>query len=148
MTCSNLADARTFRILLADDDPIFRPLIADRLVRRGHTLEEAEDGGEVIERFFLATSLQKAPPDVLLLDVNMPTMSGVDVLVALRCAGWDTPVLLMTANPNAELDVIADEWGAAAVLEKPFSTDALETALLNVHSLSARRLRTRRAGGE
>jgi FixJ family two-component response regulator len=79
-----------------------------------------------------------AAPDVLVLDVHMPHGSGVDLLTELRRAGWRVPVVLMTAYLDDEVREAAVVWGAATVLEKPFSTDALETVLLNAAWLSER----------
>ena len=75
---------------------------------------------------------------MIVLDVHMPHGSGVDLLTELRRAGWHLPVVLMTACLDDEVRDAAVVWGAATVLEKPFSTDTLETVLLNAAWLNER----------
>ena len=135
---SGPAPGRDLRVLIADDDDDLREQIGSLLARRGYQTWEATDGQEVIEWLSVSRDLGLAPPDVLVLDVRMPSRSGVSLLTDLRRAGWHLPVVLMTANVDQEVRDAAIVWGAAAVLEKPFSTDALETILLNMSWLSDR----------
>ena len=62
-------------------------------------------------------------------DVDMPGRTGVELLVSLLNAGSEIPVILVTARATAEVREIAS-WGKAIVLEKPFTMDALEAAVL------------------
>jgi CheY-like chemotaxis protein len=63
-----------YRILVVDDDPPIRRLLSFLLSDASHTVETAADGVEALEH------LQSAPPDLLLLDLNMPRLGGLDVL--------------------------------------------------------------------
>jgi two-component system response regulator MprA len=126
-----LATQRRPRVLIADDDDTLRELMAKMLVRRGHEVREACDGDEVLEWLSVSVSLGLAPPDVLVLDVDMPRRTGVDLLVNLRNAGSEIPVILITARLSPEVRSVAS-WGAALVLEKPFTMDVLEAAVLGV----------------
>jgi FixJ family two-component response regulator len=72
--------------------------------------------------------LAAADPDdiaCLLLDQHMPQITGLELLRRLRQAGRDLPVALMTGSPSAKLAVQALELGAAVVLEKPLTAEAL-----------------------
>ena len=126
------------RVLIADDDHDLREQLASLLARRGYDTWEASSGEEVVDWLHVGRELGLTPPDVVVLDVRMPCRSGVDLLGELRRAGWHVPIVLMTAHVDAEVSDAAVVWGAAAVLEKPFSTDVLETVLLNVAHLSDR----------
>lgn len=73
---------------------------------------------------FLAAA---GPDDIgcLLLDQYMPQITGLELLRRLRQGGWDLPVALMTGSPSAQLTAQALELGAAGVLEKPLTAQAL-----------------------
>ncbi|HEY1695252.1 MAG TPA: response regulator [Polyangiaceae bacterium] len=126
------------RVLIADDDDDLREKLVVLLGRRGCLTREARNGAEVLDWLRASRDLAVAPPDVLLLDVRMPRFTGVDLVAQLRRAGWHLPIVLMTALVDDEVRDAAVVWGAAAVLEKPFSSDTLETVLLNVTWLSER----------
>jgi two-component system, NtrC family, response regulator AtoC len=129
---------KSLRVLIADDDDDLRERLASLLARRGYDTWEASSGEEVVDWLHVGQDLGLAPPDVILLDVWMPFRTGVALLSELRRAGWHVPIVLMTANVDQQVTDAAVVWGAAAVLEKPFSTDALETVFLNVTRLSER----------
>jgi DNA-binding response OmpR family regulator len=122
-------NARRPRVLVADDDETLRELVAKMLVRRGHEVREACDGDEVLEWLSISASLGLALPEVLVLDVDMPGHTGIELLVSLRNAGSEIPIILVTARVSAEVREVAS-WGTAIVLEKPFTMEALEAAVL------------------
>jgi two-component system, response regulator, stage 0 sporulation protein F len=126
------------RVLIADDDDVLREQLLMLLARRGHTTWEATTGEEVLDWLRIAHDLALAPPDALVLDVRMPCHTGTELLAELRRAGWHLPIVLMTADADEEVRDAALVWGAAAILEKPFSTNALERVLHNVCWLSDR----------
>lgn len=130
--------ARPLRVLIADDDEDLREHLASLLAQRGYQTFEAADGEEVLEWLTVGRDLGLIAPDVIVLDVRMPGRTGVNLLTELRRAGWHLPIVLMTALVDDEVRDAAIVWGAAAVLQKPFSTDALETVLLNMTWLSDR----------
>jgi CheY-like chemotaxis protein len=129
---------RDLRVLIADDDDDLREKLSLLLGRRGCLTWEARNGAEVLDWLRTTSDLALAPPDVLLLDVRMPRHTGVDLLAELRRSGWHLPIVLMTALADDAVHDAAIVWGAAAVLEKPFSSDTLDTVLLNVSWLSER----------
>lgn len=94
----NLANKNGKRILVAEDDLVFRKLVAGKLAREGFDTLEAANGAEGLE---LAMSER---PDAILLDLVMPVMNGVEVLKKLRGTdewGKNVPIIILT---NLELD--------------------------------------------
>jgi DNA-binding response OmpR family regulator len=117
------------RVLVVDDDADIRDLVALKLEASGFDVTTAPDGLQGFER---ATN---SPFDVIVLDVMMPGMSGIDVVQALRAAGNSTPVILLTAKTQ-EHDVEAGfSAGANDYVSKPFSPREL---LARVNALLSR----------
>jgi DNA-binding response OmpR family regulator len=113
-------------VLIADDDADILALVRVRLERSGFAVISAHDGNEALA---LASSRR---PDVAILDVSMPGLSGVDVTKQLRASRIDVPVILLTARA-LDSDVEAGAAaGADAYLTKPFSPQDLEA---RVHAL-------------
>ena len=106
-------DARTPTILVVDDEQSYRDALSVALQREGFVVETAADGPEAISRF------DAARPALVLLDVMLPHMSGVDVCRELR-ARSQVPIIMVTAR-NAEIDaVVGLEVGADDYVTKPF----------------------------
>lgn len=102
-------------ILVAEDQTDIRALLAMNLRNAGYAVTEAADGVAA-----LASALECAH-DVLVLDLMMPGMDGLEVCKALRAKGRSTPILMLTAK-STELDrVLGLELGADDYLTKPFS---------------------------
>lgn len=119
-------------ILLAEDDAELRGLIAHALREAGHAIVEAGNGLELLDRIEAAIAWgepARPPISLIISDVRMPGMTGVDVLGVLRCAYWATPVILMSAFADSMLRVEAYELGAAAVIAKPFAMEELLSAV-------------------
>jgi two-component system response regulator RegX3 len=101
-------------ILVVDDEQSYRDALAVALRREGFLVEVAADGMEALERF------DAARPSLVLLDVMLPRMSGVDVCRELRARGTRIPIVMVTAR-NAEIDaVVGLEVGADDYVTKPF----------------------------
>src|SRR5262245_13224201 len=89
------ASHRTGRILVAEDDVHMRRLIAGALRAAGYRVVEASDGAEVLERVESTIWRERhALFGAIVADMNMPALTGLDVLAALRCAEIDTPFIL------------------------------------------------------
>ncbi|MBP9113225.1 MAG: response regulator, partial [Polyangiaceae bacterium] len=117
------------RILLADDDPDLRALLAASLRRAGYAVLTGASGREVLN-LFSSASLRAIPaPDVIVLDIRMPTHSGLELLVALRLAEWDVPVILITGFGDEITHARAKEFGAFELLDKPLRSAALLDAI-------------------
>ncbi len=106
------------RILVVDDDPEIRSFLKRGLAYEGYTVDVAEDGQQALER-----ALQTAP-DLVILDVMMPGLSGLEVAKRLR-AGGDVPILLLTARGATADKVAGLDAGADDYLVKPFALDEL-----------------------
>jgi len=101
-------------VLLVEDDPGLQLTLGDRLTQEGYTVEVAESGERALDR-------AKAQPfDLILLDVMLPGISGFDVCVALRQAGMDVPILMLTARGQLGDRVAGLKLGADDYLVKPF----------------------------
>jgi two-component system response regulator RegX3 len=101
-------------ILVVDDEQSYRDALAVALRREGFLVEVAADGMEALERF------EASRPSLVLLDVMLPRMSGVDVCRELRARGTRVPIVMVTAR-NAEIDaVVGLEVGADDYVTKPF----------------------------
>jgi EAL domain-containing protein (putative c-di-GMP-specific phosphodiesterase class I) len=111
------------RVLVAEDEPPLARLITRVLVSAGYDVVSVGDGNAAVE------AVQRGGFDAILSDIQMPGMSGVDVLRAVREHDLDVPVLLMTASPRVETAALAVELGALQYLIKPFSPDVLRDAV-------------------
>lgn len=124
-------------VLVADDDETLRFLLVRHLVHAGFSVREARDGDDVLE---LLRSEPRPSNETLVLDVHMPGRTGIEIAEALRRDGDLTPIVLMTGHRTLDLCASAKRWGVAIVLEKPFETATLETALANAESMGAVKL--------
>jgi len=124
---------RSRRVLVGEDDDVLRVLLARRLTRVGYLVRAAADGEQVMELMRHG----ELPEETLLLDVHMPKRTGMEVVQALRASGSRVAVVLMSAYTTDELKAEARSLGVAAVLDKPFESTSLETALANAETLSA-----------
>jgi DNA-binding response OmpR family regulator len=108
-------------VLIADDDPDIRMLVRLRLERSGYAVVAASTGLEALE---LAA---ESHPDLAILDVSMPGLTGIEVTKALRERNATLPVILLTAHAQ-ESDVTEGALaGADAYVTKPFSPQELES---------------------
>ena len=112
------------RIALADDQAIVRAGLRALLERQGiEVVLEAQDGGELLEK------LQQTPVDVVLSDIRMPGIDGIEALRQLRERGDATPVILLTTFDESELLLRATEAGAQGFLLKDAAPDDLREAI-------------------
>jgi CheY-like chemotaxis protein len=117
------------RVFLAEDDADLRSLFVSALRRGGYEVLAAEDGAELLS-FLSAVAEKRLPrPDAIVSDVRMPGHDGMEILLALRLAEWDVPILLMTAFGDAFVRRRASAFGAAALLEKPLTSERLVDAV-------------------
>ena len=119
-------------MLLAEDDDAFRQLIAASLEADGFEVWQARDGEELLAE--IEAALARAPGGVdsciVVTDMNMPGLGGLDVLAVLRCAAVSTPLILMTAFADDEVYREARELGSITVLSKPFAIETIRSAVV------------------
>jgi DNA-binding response OmpR family regulator len=106
------------RILVADDDSDLRRVVRGILEPLGHVLE-ARDGAEALRLF------RVEKPVVMLLDIVMPEMSGIEVLQTARELAPTLPVLMLTGEADLAMARLALEHGARAYITKPFDPQVL-----------------------
>lgn len=108
----------TKTILVVDDDPHIREVVVFALDNAGMKAQEATDGAQAVE------TAKKHPFDLIVLDINMPEMDGLEVCKELRKTS-DVPILFLSSR-DEEIDrIIGLELGADDYLTKPFSTREL-----------------------
>jgi CheY-like chemotaxis protein len=110
------------RILVAEDDPDMRRLVAAMLRRDGYQVVAVASGVAMLRR--MPESF-----DAIVSDIQMPDLTALEVLEALRCREIATPVVLMTAYGSETSRMEASALGAFAVLDKPLDWDALRTTV-------------------
>jgi CheY-like chemotaxis protein len=118
------------RVLLAEDQPQMRSLLCAMLIRDGYEVIEVEDGPSLLGALISGLLEERArAPDLIITDVRMPGLTGLEVLARLRREDWDTPVILITAFGDEALHAEAARLGATRVLDKPFELEELRGAV-------------------
>lgn len=106
-------------ILIVDDEANMRRGLKDNLEFEGYTVSEAVDGLDALEK------VNEVNPDLIVLDVMMPNLSGFEVCKKLRKDGNETPIILLTAKGEEIDKVLGLEMGADDYVQKPFSVREL-----------------------
>ena len=113
------ANTATRRILIVDDDRALRHVLGELLKAAGHTVDQAADGHEALIR------LDGGTYDLVLLDIGLPGVSGLDVLAQTRLAPAPPIVIMMTADDTPETLLTAVRRQAYRYLRKPFAPTAI-----------------------
>lgn len=111
------------RILIAEDDAPLATVIAQAFKSEDHVTEVAPTGGDALQR------MQEAAYDLLILDLNLPIVSGSDVLHKVRSENLDIPILILTATDEVAERVACLDAGADDYLTKPFSFSELSARI-------------------
>ena len=114
------------KIVVADDSRAMRMIVVRTLRQAGlggHEVLEAENGREALEL------VAQHAPDLILSDWNMPEMTGIQFLVALRTSGNSTPFCFVTSEGSDEMREQATAAGALGLIAKPFTPDAFSDIL-------------------
>ena len=119
------------RILYVEDDTTVRDAVAAYLTRAGHVVDAVRDGPVAIERY------TSAPADLVLLDLMLPGMGGLEVCRRLRSMRRDLPLIMVTARGQEHERVQGLQHGADDYLTKPFSLRELELRVRSVLRRSA-----------
>ena len=137
------ADSAVRQILVVDDDRAIRHVLAELLKDAGHTVDQAGDGRTAI------ACLDARAYDIVLLDIGLPDVSGLDVLAHARATARPPIVIMMTADDTPETLLAAARRQAFRYLRKPFAPSAIvevvadaveraEVAKLSIEVVSAR----------
>jgi two-component system, OmpR family, KDP operon response regulator KdpE len=108
----------TARILVVDDDPQIRRVLRTALVAQGYEAVDARNGEEAIER------MREDKPDLVILDVNMPRMNGLETCRIVRTTS-DVPIIMLTVRDTEADKIEALDAGADDYVTKPFSSPEL-----------------------
>ena len=114
------------KILIADDSRVMRQIVTRTLRQAGYSgydLVEAADGRQAYD------AVVKEKPDLVLSDWNMPNMTGIECLQALRSSGSDVPFGFVTSEGSPEMREKAANAGALFLIAKPFNEDTFKDAL-------------------
>ena len=114
------------RILFVDDDADLRRIVKDQLVPQGFVMDEAEDGAKAI------AMLEKGNYNLMLLDINMPVKSGIDVLKFIKEKGLPCKVIMLTGRVGFSVATETLKLGADDYITKPFNIDYLLFAIKRV----------------
>jgi len=105
------------RVLVADDDAAIRAVVTEILADEGYEVSSAVNGREALEK------IRTEPPEVVLLDLNMPLMNGWEVTEQIQTHGPEVLLVFMTAGRSARAE--AERYQVAGYLAKPFDIDDL-----------------------
>lgn len=119
------------RVLLAEDDADTRLALTSVLRREGHRVIVAKDGRELLDLIAVDLLLPREPPafDLIVSDVRMPGVTGLEILEGLHAAGSATPFIVITAYGTPELHEAVKREGASCCLDKPFELGQFRAAV-------------------
>jgi len=120
-----VVESKDVKVLLVDDEDQLRRVMRDLLEREGYGIAEARDGPQALDQ------VDEYNPDIIVLDLNLPTLDGYSVLAELRSrpSTRDIPVIVLTAKGDEDNEVRVFELGADDFLTKPFRARALSARL-------------------
>lgn len=112
--------------MVIDDQPGVRRLICEALQQAGFNVTVATEGKEAL------TKITSEEPDLVILDIKMPGMSGVEFLKELRKRSFFIPVIIITAYTELDVEEQATRFGASYFLHKPFDIQQLYRMVKNL----------------
>jgi len=118
--------SKTIRVLYADDEDSLRMLVKNQLTQEGLSIDTADDGDTAVEM------LQKNKYDVILLDIRMPRMSGIDVLRHIKRHNISSRIIMLTAVDDLAVAIEAVKHGANDYITKPFDFDSIVASIHRV----------------
>lgn len=121
------------RILVVEDDTTIRLSLGDVLHKQGYEVDQAEDGDRALQLF------RGRNYDLVMLDLRLPDMNGLDVMKAVRESDDQVPVVVMTAYPEVRTAIASLKAGAYDYINKPFELDDLKELVRR--ALETRRLK-------
>jgi DNA-binding NtrC family response regulator len=124
MTVENPLVEKGTRVLVVDDEFSVRDVLCRFLDERGYEVDSAEDGERALRK------IQAQPPDIVLLDLKMPRLGGIELLRRLRDDGLNVAVITISGHADVETARESLQLGAADFINKPFDLEYLETSLL------------------
>lgn len=129
---ARVASPHADRILVAQYDEEIRERIVAAFVEDGHDVIAMVNGEEIIECLGIISRHGFREPDLIAMDVRMPSCEGIEFLEDLRAAGWNTPVLLMSPFASLELQHRVNKVGSAVLIAGPFDAADLRASASRV----------------
>lgn len=114
-------------ILIVDDSSTMRKIISRSLRQAGLSVDEIFEAGDGIEGLAVLSSGKKV--DLILSDINMPNMDGLEFIKSVRANGNSVPVVMITTEGGEEIIKEAMDSGASGSIKKPFTPDQLQEKL-------------------
>jgi two-component system response regulator AtoC len=127
----------SLQLLVVDDEPAIRQVVSATLRKAGHSVEQASSGEAAMTR------ISQGDIDIVLCDIKMPGLSGIEVLRQVRANGIDTAFIMMTAFASVDTAIEAIKAGAADYMIKPLNNDELMHRLTKVGDLRGLRAENR-----
>jgi CheY-like chemotaxis protein len=115
-----MADKNMGKLMIVDDNEGVRHLVSRWLERAGFSVSQAKDGAEALDL------IKKDPPDIILADIRMPKINGLELARMVKREFPGTKVVLMTAYSSPQTIAQAKREGVDDYLEKPFTQDQVE----------------------
>lgn len=106
-------------VLVVDDEALIRTMLVKYLRKQGYEVRAAQNGAEAL------ALVEQEPPDVVVMDMYMPGMNGIEVLRALRARRYRGPVIALTASQDEKLLLAMLELGSVDVMNKPVNLERL-----------------------
>jgi two-component system, OmpR family, KDP operon response regulator KdpE len=114
-----IGKASSLKVLVVDDEPAIRRFLRTSLSSQGYQVTEAENGARALDM------LRRNPPDILVLDLGLPDINGLDIIDQLRGQGWALPIIVLSSRTDETGKVDALDRGADDYVTKPFGIDEL-----------------------
>jgi two-component system response regulator AtoC len=127
----------SLQVLVVDDEPAIRQVVAAQVRKAGHNVEQLGDGESAVER------IAKGDVDIVVCDIKLPGLSGIEVLRQVRTSGTDTAFIMMTAFASVDTAIEAIKAGAADYMIKPLNNEELLHRLNKVGDLRGLRAENR-----
>ena len=114
-----MVKAAPLKVLVVDDEPAIRRFLRTSLTAQGYLVTEAEDGTAALE------DLRRRPIDILVLDLGLPDINGLDIIERVRGQGSTVPIIVLSSRTDETGKVKALDLGADDYVTKPFGIDEL-----------------------
>jgi two-component system, OmpR family, KDP operon response regulator KdpE len=114
-----MVKAAPLKVLVVDDEPAIRRFLRTSLTAQGYLVTEAENGTAALE------DLRRAPIDILVLDLGLPDINGLDIIERVRGQGSTMPIIVLSSRTDETGKVKALDLGADDYVTKPFGIDEL-----------------------
>ena len=114
-----IAKAAPLKVLVVDDEPAIRRFLRTSLTAQGYLITEAENGMAALE------GLRRGPIDILVLDLGLPDINGLDIIERVRGQGSTVPIIVLSSRTDETGKVKALDLGADDYVTKPFGIDEL-----------------------